>query len=232
MAATIAFQKVIPRQTHITHILWATDSRSLLDALSGNTTKASGITQHLWRTITTWLDKGTRITAIWTPSHCGISENERADKLANEAVQKSASEHRLNSTSFEVIRSSAKVRKTPHLVYINHTALTETVNITQRRAEVLLNQLLANCSPLFRTFRTSEKYEPKCMKCNLNVKETVEHLFQRCPGRSRNCRKHLGSISRASLDEICAKFPIETLGFLQDEGLLDGPGNRIVASHN
>ena len=58
MASTIAFQKVIPRKTHITHILWATDSRSLLDALSGNITKASGITQHLWRTITTWLDKG------------------------------------------------------------------------------------------------------------------------------------------------------------------------------
>ena len=86
-AATSAIQKVIPRQTHITHILWATDSRGLLDALSGNITKASGITQHLWRTITKWLDKGTRITAIRTPSHCGISENERATKLAKQSSQ-------------------------------------------------------------------------------------------------------------------------------------------------
>ena len=161
-----------------------------------------------------------------------ISENERAEKLANEAVKKPASENRLNSTPFQfIIRSSAKVRKTPHLVYIDHTALTETVNITQRRAEILLNQLLANCSPLVRTFRTSEKYEPKCMKYNLNVKETVEHLLKRCPGRSRNRRKHLGSINRASLDEICAKFPMEILGFLQDEGLPDDPGNLKIASH-
>ena len=68
-----------------------------------------------------------------------------------------------------------------------------------------------------RTFRTSEKYEPKCMKYNLNVKETVEHLLKRCPGRSRNRRKHLGSINRASFDKICAKFPMGILGFLQDE---------------
>ena len=62
---------------------WATDSKSLIDALSGEISKAGDHTQLVWRAIERHLIKSTEISAVWVPAHCGIPENLQADKLAN-----------------------------------------------------------------------------------------------------------------------------------------------------
>ena len=72
----------------------------------------------------------------------------------------------------------------------------------------------------FRTFRTSETYEPLCQACSLGVPEMVEHLLKRCPGRTIARIKHLGRNSLGTIEEICSKYPLQVLGFIRDVGLL------------
>ena len=80
------------------------------------------------------------------------------------------------------------------------------LTVSRRKAEVTLNQLRANCSPLVRDFHTAETYDPICQACLLRVPETVDHLLRRCPGRTIARRNHLGPNSRATIEDLCTKY--------------------------
>ena len=80
-AALKAFDSINSEDS--SHVTWATDSKSLIDALSGDISKAGDHTQLVWRAIERHLNKGTKISTVWVPAHCGIPENEQADKLAD-----------------------------------------------------------------------------------------------------------------------------------------------------
>ena len=217
-AATTVFETV-PLSVSRRAILWATDSRSVIEALGGNISHAGPQTQHLWKTISRRLSTNTKIIAVWVLAHCGILLNERADKLATAVTKLPFLDHNNVEVSSEVIGTFTRKKQVSRL-----TSLPEeddyNLDIPKRRAEVTLNQSQTNCCPLVRTFRTSETYEPLCQACSLGVPETVEHLLKRCPGRTIARRKHLGRNSLGTIEEICSKYPLQVLEFIRDVGLL------------
>ena len=218
VAAAITSFETLGREQRDSTVIWATDSRSLLEALNGNVAKAASHTQRLWEVIRSRLHEVFRIEAVWVPSHCGIPENERADKIANAAVAREFIEHNRAVVPFEVARTLSKQKQQSSLVSLEDS-LDETLHLTTRKAEIVLNQLVAQCSPLVRSFRTSAEYDPICKDCSIGVPETVEHLMERCPGRRNARRKHFGG-SRLSIADLCNQHPKQVLGFLLDVGLL------------
>ena len=132
--------------------MWATDSKSLIDALSGDISKAGDHTQLVWRAIEIHLNKGTEISAVWVSTHCGIPENEQADKLANTGCRRKFSDHLVRSIPYEVVKLLTRARNPVDLVCLQNDDLVKHLPISRRLAGVVLNQLRAICSPLLKTF--------------------------------------------------------------------------------
>ena len=104
------------------------------------------------------------------------------------------------------------------------------LTVSRRKAEVTLNQLRANCSPLVCDFHTAETYNLICQACLLRIPETVYYLLR--PGRTIARQKHLGPNSRATIEDLCTKYPMQVLGFLLDEGLLRDEKEKVGKGAN
>ena len=220
-AASSAFEN-LPDLAANSHVLWCTDSQSVLDALQGNTSKAGPQTQLFWDNIRSKLDKKIAITAVWVPAHCGIPENELADQLATKATKRPFSEHCVSRLAPEVVKTFTRRKQLSKLISFRDDVKYK-LTVSRRKAEVTLNQLRANYSPLNRDFDTAENYDPICQACLLRVPETVDHLLRRCPGRTFARRKHLGPNSRATIEDLCTKYPMQVLEFFLDEDILRDP---------
>ena len=109
-AAAINAFLILPPSSNKT-LLQATDSRSILEALLGNISKAANQTQLLWKVIQRHLHCGTRIEAVWVPSHCGIRENERADSLADAAISLPLQRHAPTPVPYEAVRTMTKKKQ-------------------------------------------------------------------------------------------------------------------------
>ena len=221
-AASSAFE-LFPDLAGNIHVLWCTDSQSVLDALQGNTSRPGPQTQLLWDNIRSKLDKRIAITEVWVRAHCRIPENELADQLATKATKRPFSEHCVSRLAPEVVRTFTRRKQLSKLISFRDDDEYK-LTVSRRKAGVILNQLRANCSPLVRDFHTAETYDPICQACLLRVPETVDDLLHRCPGRTIARRKHPGPNSRATIEGLCTKYPIQVLGFVLDEGLLRDPG--------
>ena len=136
-------------------ILWATDSRSELEALDGNISKASDQVQQLWRQIARLVNIGLSVTALWVPSDCGLSENEKADFLANKAIKMPFKQHSKSHIRYEEVKELTRQRQPTRLLCIKDVYPGKQKDYLAHRVEVVLNQLPAGCSPLVRTFRTT-----------------------------------------------------------------------------
>ena len=101
--------------------------------------------------------------------------------------------------------------------------VTKDVEMTPVGKSFSKNKVLSHLSELEITALTAETYDPICQACLLCVPETVDHLLRRCPGRTIARRKHLGPNSRATIEDLCTKYPMHVLRFLLDEGLLRDP---------
>ena len=206
-------------------VLWITDSRSTLDALKGNIWKPDKEIQILYNMIYRLVERGIRVIGIWTPSHCGALENNKADLLASRAISEPNLEHAKHPVPFSVVKTITKNNQVPILSYFHsHDEDIQKSNVSTRKAEVVLNQIRSNCSPLVRKFHAGgREYDPICKFCTMEVPEDVEHLFKHCPGRRQERQKYFGRESRKkSVDELCVETPIQVLGFLLDVGLLEG----------
>ena len=120
---------------------------------------------------------------IWTPSHCGVLENEKADLLASRAISEPKLEHAQHPVPFLVVKTITKNNQVPILsCFHSYDEDIQQLNVSTRKAEVVLNQIWANCSPLVRKFHTGGgEYDPICKLCTMEVPEDVEHLFKHCP---------------------------------------------------
>ena len=196
--------------------MWATDSKGLIDALGAD---ISDHAQLVWRAIERHLHEGTEVSAVWVPAHCGIPENEQADKQANAGCRRTFSDHHVRNIPHKAVKSLTRVRKPADLNCLRNGDLVKHLPILRRRAEVVLNQLCANCSPLLKTFRTSKKYEPICTACTMNVPDTIDHFIKRCPGQAPERRAHFGREHRPFVEELCTKHPHQSLGYINDMGL-------------
>ena len=162
------------------------------------------------------------IAALWVPTHFGNPENELADQLATKATKRPFSEHCITRLAPEVVRTFTRRKQLSKLISFRDYDEYK-LTVSRKKAEVTLNQLRANRSPLVRDFQTAETYGPIFQACLLRVPETVDHLLRRCPGRTIARRKHLGPNSRAAIEDSCTKYPMQVLGFLLEEGLLRDP---------
>ena len=182
--ATSAFEHLPDLATN-SHVLWCTDSQSVIDALQGNISRAGPQTQLLWDSIRSKLDKRIAITAVWVPAHCGIPENDLADQLATKAMKRPFTEHCVSRLTSEVVRTFTRQKQPSKLISFRDDDEYK-FPVTRRKAEVTLNQLWANCSPLVCAFHTAETYYPKCQACLTRVPEAADHQTARLP-RKNNC---------------------------------------------
>ncbi len=110
--------------------------------------------------------------------------------------------------------------------------LPDELNLSKRRAEAVLQQLIKHCSPLFADFHHGRNggdvrpYDPVCSACPHGLHETIEHMILRCPGRAVSRRKVIGRIGNKSVEELCREKPIEVLRFLDNEELLESNSRR------
>ena len=96
-AAALRAFELTNSDEHVPHIMWAMDSKSLIDALGGDISKAGDHAQLVCRAIEKHLHKGTEVSAVWVPAHCGIPENEQADKQANAGCRQTFSDHHVRN---------------------------------------------------------------------------------------------------------------------------------------
>ena len=167
---------------------------------------------------------GISVTALCVLSHRGLSENEKADFLANMAIKMPFEQHSKSHIRYEEVKALTRQRQPTRLLYIEFVDPGKQKDYLARHVEVVLNQLRAGCSPLVRTFRTADAYDPTCMACPMGAPETVDHLLRRCIGRASARRKHFGVQSRLDIEDLCTKYPQQVLGFLLDVGLLEESG--------
>ena len=164
---------------------------------------------RLWSTIRRHLDKGLIIKALWVPAHCGIPENEKADRLAAAGAKGLLEEYARAPLTFETIKTFTRKKGPTKLLCMDDIDTEKKIPIAARKAEVI--QLRADCCRLVRTFRTKKKYNRICQACSLQVPETVEHLLRRCPGRAPQRRIHLGPVSWNTVEELCTKYSHQVL---------------------
>ena len=70
-----------------TRILICADNQSALAALAGRNPKNSEFARNTLTTIDLLQKQGWIVSGLWTPAHCGIPGNERADTLAKSGAQ-------------------------------------------------------------------------------------------------------------------------------------------------
>ena len=118
-------------------IRWFTDSLSLVEAIQGNPKGFTQSVQILWESMEQIMKCGTPITAVWIPSHCGLKENEEADKQANAGIDQPLLSHQRVPISAESAKSILKFRPKGTLVTLEDVP--DKFPINHRRAEVTIN---------------------------------------------------------------------------------------------
>ena len=145
------------------------------------------------------------------PGHCGLQENERAHRLEKVVANRSSlvqqQEIPLKTDSFKQIMLKRTQPKTIKSLSDEPRHL----RIQPRQAEVLLNRLMTNCCNRVEAFHDGITVDHMCVKCSLNVRETVEHCILRCSGRATTRRHVFGRLERGTTVEIlCMTQPTVT----------------------
>ena len=210
-----------------TTIRWFTDSLSCIQALQSPLQAQQDSIRILWNIMETILSRGHHIQAVWIPSHCGIDGYEAADKLANKAaIQNSLVAQQTVPLSLQSAISIHKQRTAHQLIEIPELP-PDLNHIPRRRAEVILHQLVCGSFSGVRAFYPPDAsdHDTTCHMCTLSVPETVEHALLRCTGRSSSRRKLFGFLQRKerNIPFICRNYPINTLKFVDNEGLIKSP---------
>ncbi len=145
-------------------------------------------------------------------SHCGLPKNDAADELARRGILES---NLLIQRAVPLAMESARsiIRPTAQTNILRVPSLPDELTISDRCAEVVLHQLMANCSPLVADFHHASSgddavpYNPACTACPHGAKETVERLILRSDGRAASRRKCVGRVGDKTVEELCERSP-------------------------
>ncbi len=138
--------------------------------------------RQLWDRLENIKSREVNIDGIWIPSHCRLPKNDAADELARRGILESGLLVRQDIPfAMEAARSIIKPTMRTNIVRIS--PLPDELTLSNRRAEAIIHQLMANCSPLVADFHRGRNgddlvpYKSVCTACQYGVKETVEHLL-------------------------------------------------------
>ena len=184
--------------------LICTDSKSLYESLKNND----------WTDTDPWLKQikvavtqtQSQITLLWIPSHCDITGNDKADKLADSGTRMSQSNI---PVTHEIIK--AKIRRAPW--QISHPEAKETFRNRRkpqldiesrwpRNVRVLYSQLRTGHCKELRDYRwvIEADDDNTCQQCNLQEPETINHVFLRCPILHQ--ARHLHADGKTTMDML------------------------------
>jgi len=199
------------------------DSLSVLTSIKDN---KSNSRPHLFNEFMVQLNKigNDKLRISWIPSHVDIKGNEKADKLAKEAL----SLDHINSTNYLEIQEintliNQHMLNKWQLQYDidnrgkHYKSICPVVNTdikfsdTDRHMEVQITRLrLGTANTNYRLFRMGKHPTGLCDLCH--VKEDIAHLLLECK------KENIGSLLRSKCDAFKSDFSLKTLlseGYLQ-----------------
>jgi hypothetical protein len=168
----------------------------------------------------------------WTPGHCGIDGNEKADTLAKKAAQGQSSHRRhLPKTLRKPLPASKSALKQHYRSKLEKKALkywrksqrharaakidptmpsdkflTLVQNLNRRQTSLLLQLRTGHIALNQHLHRINKAPSPICTQCGLE-NETVLHFLLKCPERHNEQERALGCLGRAgrSLTHLLTK---------------------------
>ena len=130
---------------------------------------------------------GTQI--VWIPSHCGVQDNEEADRVANDAT-KLEPEKRPSTLQTATTDIKLDARRETLKFYGGAARIFKARKLDRRRDQTIWNQLMSGHSLLdratLRRFGATES--DRCPDCD--EPQTAEHVMKRCQ-RGANLRHRM-----------------------------------------
>ena len=181
-------------------ILICTDSLSSQQAIERFTHK-NQIVRMLQRKLHDLITNGYNITIIWTPAHCNIAGNEKADQLAKHATKKFPEFINIPYTDYFPLISkriyeqwTQEWSRSGKLLHrIKTTPGPWPKIVLKRKQEVILNRLRLDHTKLTRSFLMDETIVGPRMPCERCYEDllTVEHILIYCPALEPQRTIHL-----------------------------------------
>jgi len=178
-----------------------TDSLSSVQSVSSRKTKEH-LVQRLQEQLHTQITRGCSITILWTPSHCDIRGNERADREAKAAAARMPEFIPVPYTDwYKLIRSKCRLswreewmNSGRHLVEIkSEPGKWNSKGGICRRDEVVINRLRLGHTNLTHSYLFDPAIQrpmPPCELCG-DAAMTVKHVLLECENLRRARNEHL-----------------------------------------
>jgi len=187
-AEAIAIWLAISRWSNVnTETILLTDSKSVLQAMRHANPKSPTIIKRILKECE--INNKPKITFIWTPSHCGIQENEIVDKLAGDAKNSHlilnwiAPEDILQQVTREyknkIQEEFEKTKYLEHYKYLQFNNPSYRNMLRNRKEEVMLTKVKTKTLPCGKFLHKCKLIEtPLCSACGDD--ESIDHLLLCC----------------------------------------------------
>ena len=198
----IMYATLVIKDSHNTHHVICTDSRSSVEALS-NYTHPNPLVRKTKMLISNLAKKGKHTQVCWIPSHTGLKENDRADELAKKAVHAQPCNESIPVTDYfrplkqQVLQEwQRRWEKEPQRNKLKkikkETCKWHSSIQPSRQLEVILTRLRIGHTRLTHGYlmQMPRENKPKCTHCNVPL--TINHIFNECRDIQNERTQHFG----------------------------------------
>lgn len=179
------------------NIILATDSLSAIQSLTSKKNENETLVRRVLVLVTKLQETGREVHFIWTPSHCGILGNERADQLAREGAHKDIIDYHFpppvsklqNSVGRHVLqdyKEHVETMKQTHESVARYYRYTKGVpplytskNLVTRKHQTTHSRLRLQYRYLWEV-APSPKLDSRCKLCRREEKHTLSHYLIEC----------------------------------------------------